>query len=81
MPKSHRDLLKRQLAHAYYDLDLAGEHITNVVEEFAPVHPELIEPLTAILAGILIQQDVLKTFVRDVWGIDNPDWHSWQNTP
>lgn len=81
MPKSHKDLLKRQLAHASYNLDQAGEHITNVVLEFAPVHPELTEPLLAILEGIKVQQDVLITFARDVWGVSDPDWHTWRNEP
>lgn len=81
MPKSHKDLLKRQLAHASYDLDQAGEHITNVVLEFAPVHPELLDPLLAVLEGIKVQQDVLKTFTQSAWGVSEPDWQSWRNEP
>ena len=81
MPKSHKDLLKQQMAHAYYNVDQAAEHVTNVIEEFAPVHPELTEPLLAFLQGIVVLEDVIKVFVRDVWGIENPDWHSWRNAP
>jgi hypothetical protein len=81
MPKSHKDLLKQQIAHSYYNIDQAAEHITNVLLAFAPVHPELTKPLLACLQGIVTLEEVLKVFVRDTWGITDPDWHSWRNFP
>ncbi len=81
MPKTKRDLLKRQVAHAWLDLDKAGGHLAQVIAAFIDVHPELAAPLVAVEEGILIQQDVLKAFVKEAWGMENPDWLAWQNEP
>lgn len=81
MPKSHRDLLKRQLAHCYNNLMLAGGHLQQVIDEFKPVHPELSAPLEAIQDGIILQINLLHHFVFDVWGVMDPAWDSWRNVP
>ncbi len=81
MPKSHRDLLKRQLAHAYHNLDLAGYHISEVTKAFEPVHPEMSALLDQVKAGLLIQLEVLAHFALIAWGNPSPDWDAWRNTP
>ena len=81
MPKSQRDLLKRQLAHAYHNLDLAGYHITEVTKAFEPVHPEMVPMLDQVKAGLLIQMQVLSAFALQAWGNPSPDWEAWRNAP
>lgn len=81
MPKNKRDLLKRQLAHAYHNLDLAGYHLTEVTKAFDEVHPEMTEPLDQVKAGLLIQMQVLASFAFQAWGNPAPDWEAWRNSP
>jgi hypothetical protein len=79
MPKSKRDLLRRQVAHAHNNLMLACEHIAAVGVEFEGVHPELEQGLI-IAADLSNQADlVLKAFVMAAWGKDDPSWDSWRN--
>jgi hypothetical protein len=78
MPKTYRDNLKRQLAHAHYDLEVAGAHIFNVANAFKEVHPELADPLYATLDGLKIILDVLDTFALEAWGKENPNWQGWR---
>ncbi len=81
MPKSHRDLLKRQLAHAYHNLDLAGYHLGEVIKAFEPIHPELKPILEAVQSGLLIQMEALTKFAFTAWGNPSPDWDAWRNEP
>jgi len=79
MPKTHRDLLKRQVAHAHNNLVLAIDHIAQVGIEFEGVHPELEEGL--VIATSLINQadEVMKAFVMAAWGKEDVAWDSWRN--
>ena len=79
MPKTHRDLLKRQIAHAHNNLDLAIDHIAQVAIQFESVHPELEEGL--VIASSLINQadEVLKAFVMAAWGREDVEWETWRN--
>ena len=81
MPKTKRDLLKRQIAHAHNNLMLAIDHIAAVGVEFQGVHQELEQGL--IIASDLANQadQVLKAFVSAAWGKDDPSWDSWRNVP
>ncbi len=81
MPKTKRDILKRHLAFAYHNLDLAGYHLHEIVELFAPVHPELAKVLEAVQSGLIIQMKVLTQFAYTCWGIASPDWDSWRGSP
>lgn len=81
MPKTKRDLLKRQLAHAYNNCDLAGAHLQQIIVAFEPVHPELAEPLVVAQQTLLAIMEVMRKFADVSWGIIDPPWDSWRNVP
>lgn len=81
MPKTKRDLMKRQLAHAYNNFNLAGGHLQVVIDEFKPVHPELAEGLELCQALILQAMNLLVAFATIAWNNPSPDWDSWRNEP
>lgn len=81
MPKTKRDLMKRQVGHVYNNLNLAGGHLQQLIDEFQPVHPELAEVLEAMQGGILVQLEMLNKFVFACWGVIDPPWDSWRNVP
>jgi hypothetical protein len=79
MPKSKRDLMKRQVAHAHNNLVLAQDHIAVVGVQFQGVHPEL-EAGLLIAVDLIKQADtVLELFVAGAWGREDPAWDSWRN--
>lgn len=79
MPKTHHDLMKRQLAQAYYHLNLSGTFISRVEDQFRPDHPELADGLIAALGLITAVQQIMDTFVGAAWGNDEVNWESWRN--
>jgi hypothetical protein len=79
MPKTKHDLLKRQLAQAYYHLNQSGTFISRVEDQFRPDHPELADGLIAALGLITAVQQVMDTFVEAAWGTTTPAWESWRN--
>lgn len=78
MPKTYRDNLKRQLAHGYHDLELAGSHIYQVALPFEEQHPEMAESLKAVMEGLIVMMEVLNTFAINAWGRDSVNWESWR---
>jgi hypothetical protein len=81
MPKTHRLLLKRQLAHSYTAIENSIGHIARVGLEFDAVHPELAEYLKYATEGLMGVQAILNEFAAKAWGNDDPDWVSWSNKP
>jgi hypothetical protein len=81
MPKTKRDLLKRQVAMGYLNLAKAGNHIMQVEETFQDAHPELAASLLTACEGILMVQNILEKFVKDAWGMENTIWTAWENEP
>ena len=79
MPKTHRDLLKRQVAHAHNNLQLGINHISIVGVQFDGVHPELAEGLKIAIELITQADELLKVFVQAAWGKDEINWDSWRN--
>jgi hypothetical protein len=78
MPKTVRDNLKRQLAHAYHDIELAGAHIYNVEQPFEGPHPDMAESLKAVMGGLVMMLQVLDAFAKEAWGKDTPNWEGWR---
>jgi len=81
MPKTRKDLLKRQIAHSYRNLSMALDHLSIVAFQTEEVHPELSDGLITVMIGIKTMQDVLASWVKTVWGTDTPNWESWSNLP
>jgi len=80
VPKTKRDDLKRQAAHAMNNLDRATVHLFNVEQTFEGVHPELAEALKAAIVGIDTVKAVVENFVIAAWGKLPDDWQKWRAT-
>ena len=78
MPKTYRDNLKRQLAHAHHDLELAGSHIYQVEVPFEEQHPDMAESLKAVMEGLVVMLQVLETFANQAWGKEEINWEGWR---
>lgn len=80
MPKTKRDLLKRQLAHAHNNCTLAMQHTLTVKTAFDGQHPELGAVLDAALESIDLAQGLLERFIVAAWGHLPDGWEKWRNT-
>ena len=49
MPRSTREWARRKLEESVQNIDWAGSHIYGVVEKYQELHPEVSEPLKAVL--------------------------------
>ena len=67
MPKTKRDLLKRQIAHAHNNVCLAIEHLSFVEERFHDVHPELAEALQVSCVGLNEIKKVIEQFIVETY--------------
>ena len=81
MPKTKRDLLKRQTAYAHSAIERATIHLNEVAAPFQDQHPELAEPLYMLIVMLQDGNKLLENWVEQVWGRDNVDWEAWANTP
>ena len=79
MPKSKRDLLKRQIAHAHNNITLAIEHLAAVEAPFHDVHPELAEAMQVSIVGLTEVKRVIEQFIVAAWGHMPDDWETWRN--
>lgn len=79
MPKSKRDLLKRQIAHAYMAMDRAIIHLDTVAKPFEEQHPELTEPLIALILMLDEGKKVIDAWVAKVWQREGMDYEDWAN--
>jgi hypothetical protein len=79
MPKTKRDLLKRQIAHAYNNITLAVEHLAMVEAPFHDVHPELAEAIQVSIVGLTEVKHVLEQFIKAAWGSLPADFETWRN--
>lgn len=80
MPKTKRDLLKRQMAHAHNNCTLALQHILVVKTAFDGQHPELAKVLETAMESIDLAQGLLDRFIVASWGHLPDDWEKWRNT-
>lgn len=81
MPKSKRDLLKRQMAYAHRNIENAMGHLSNVEEPFNEQHPELAEALQVAIVALSDINGLLDNFAKEVWGRDAVNWDSYANLP
>lgn len=81
MPKTHRDLLKRQIAHAHNNIEMAAQHIVPVADAFQEAHPELYAALFAAVQSLSLANEIIEKFCGIAWGNENPDWEAWRNVP
>ena len=81
MPKSRRDLLKRQMAHAYRNIGYAMGHLANVQQPFAEQHPHLAEALEVCIVALHDLQGLLDHFASEAWGRDSINWDAVANVP
>jgi len=79
MPKSKRDMLKRQLAHAHNNVVNAQIHLLLVGEQFAEAHPELSEALGVAIIGLQEVRKIIEHFAVISWGKVPEDWSTWRN--
>jgi hypothetical protein len=80
MPKTTRDVLKRQVGHSYANLERAAEHLVLTRQSFETQHPELTEYLDVIITGTLTVQGLVKDFWVRCWGPFPEDVEKWRNT-
>lgn len=81
MPKTKRDLLKRQIAHALNNINLAGGHVSQVHDAFKSDHPDLAEGLHIVLVTLANSETVLRAFIKAAWGIDDFNIDANRNVP
>jgi hypothetical protein len=79
VPKTKRDLLKRQAAHAYHNCNLASEHLYNLILAFEGVHNDKADALKVAVVGIATVKDVIRAFWGTCWGPMPDDVEKWRN--
>lgn len=79
MPKTKRDLIKRQMAHAHNNLDTAAKHLIMVHTDFEEVHPDYAMMLSEMINGCLMINQCIDKFFADAWGDDDPNYESLRN--
>ncbi len=79
MPKTKRDLLKRQLAHAHNNLEIAAKHVIVVHEQFAGVHDDYAMMLSEMINGCMMINYCIDRFFADAWGDEEPAYDSMRN--
>ncbi len=78
MAKSNRDVLKRDLAHTFYDTVIAAQHLNKVYNVVLPQHPELADSLGTCIQGYLVIIDVLTKFAQTITGRETINWEAWR---
>jgi hypothetical protein len=81
MPKTKRDLLRRQIAHAYRNVELATSHIAQVWEQFDQAEKEEVMYLDMIIYDLDIASKLIKEFAIKCWGHWPEDIETWRNVP
>jgi hypothetical protein len=79
MPKTKRDLLKRQLAHAYANCHRAVNHLSLLHDAFKDVHPELGDSLETAIMSIVLGADIIEKFANEAWAIEPEELVQWRN--
>jgi len=80
VPKTHRDLLKKQLGHAINNIELAQLRCLELKDGFQGPHPDLAELLQATMVGLEVCLDSLRAFSMHAWGIVPPNVERWRET-
>ena len=77
MPRSIRDVLKRQAAQALNNQAKAILDINAIYEEFKEVHPKKADVLAGIIISTANQREALLLFVADAWELDEDHIMNW----
>jgi len=77
MAKSKRDILKREVAQAWYHHQRSMEVLLGLKAIFDPVHPELSVALDLAMEADLACQGLLEKFWTEAWGQETIRWESW----
>jgi len=81
MPKTKKDLIKRQFAYAMRNLMLAMNHLANLEALFETQHEDLSDILKVSIVGINEVKVLLDHFAYKVWGWENKDYFATANLP
>ncbi len=81
MPRTHRDLIKRQMGHAYRNITTAMGHLANVEAEFTPQHPEFGEALQVAIVALDSVRTLLNNFAKEAWGREDMNWEAYSDLP
>lgn len=77
MPKTKRNVLKKNTANAIsYTLD-AVNWLTRLYDEFIPTHPDHAEYLQLMGTLLLQVNEMLHDFWRKTWGPGEVNWEAW----
>jgi len=79
MPKSKRDLLKRQVGHSYRNVSLAINHLAKVEHSFAVHHEDFAQYLQVMIVTLDAVRDGIRDFSLKAWGKFPDDPESWRN--
>lgn len=77
MPKTKRDLHKRQLGQAGVNLNYSGAYISGLADIFREQHPELALILDLAMEGLVNVENLLKAFSGKAWGNYDPTWTTY----
>ena len=81
MPKTKRQILRRNLAYAHFSIERAIEHISAVEPPFREYYPNLADALAVTVVGLTEANGLLDKFVMAAWGREWLDWDSFANLP
>lgn len=79
MPKSTRDLLKRQVAQSVHHIEEAQMDLLDLREKFLAAHPAEADLLELIVKSLEVSITFVSDFCMQAWGTCPPDWNSWRN--
>ena len=77
MSRTVRDAMKRKVAQAVVNINLAASYLSELETEFRPVHPELADGLKVALELAANELLVIDAFALAAWDMESPDWTSW----
>jgi hypothetical protein len=70
--------MKRDLAQAIFEMQVAIDNVAAVGVLFGDEHPEYAELLTVVAAGIDQMQQLLFKFAEKAWGYDHDRLMTWR---
>lgn len=74
MPRTRRDVLKRKVAQVRHHINIAVGVLTDLHDQFAPVHPEDGQILETLGVYFLKGNEAVEMFYDKTWGSLPSDW-------
>jgi hypothetical protein len=78
MPKTVRNLIKRDMAEAIFEMQMAIDNIANVGIAFGDSHPSMVDGLNVSIATLDAVQKVLFRIAEEAWGYDPEHLMVWR---